>query len=518
MRFWITPLLVLGLASPAHAEWYKASSDHFVVYADDSEKDVRRFAEMLESYHEAIAFVIQRKVEKPSPSNRVTIFAVGSVRDLKALAGGDNRFIAGFYVPRAGGSRAFIPDIRMKSGELDFSATVLLHEYAHHYLISTSRFAMPRWLSEGAAEFFASAQFKNDGTVSIGRPALHRSGELAFSDKVTIEELLDQELYEKRKSKRHDSFYGRSWTLYHYLIFSEERKGQLTDYWIKVAQGMPSLAAARHAFGDLAALDKEMDRYLKSRKMFSYAIGPDLISPSPVTVSTLSPGEAAMMPIVIQSQRGVSREEAEALVVEARSIAARYPQDAAVLAALAEAEHDAGNYPAAIAAADRALAIDPATLNAYIQKGYALFKLAGEAGDTNAAYLDAVAPFTQLNHLEPDHPLPLMYYYRSFVDRGVQPPELARHALERAAQIAPFDQGLWMSVGFMQASEGKIAIAVNSLLSVANDPHGGGLARQAQAYIAALRNAPEGQPFGLDKIVVPVLPEVDEGPEETLGG
>src|SRR3990167_5229438 len=272
MRFWITPLIALGLASPAQAEWYKASSDHFVVYADDSEKDVRRFAEMLESYHEAIAFVIQRKVEKPSPSNRVTIFAVGSVRDLKALAGGDNRFIAGFYVPRAGGSRAFIPDIRMKSGELDFSATVLLHEYAHHYLISTSRFAMPRWLSEGAAEFFASAQFKNDGTVSIGRPALHRSGELAFSDKVTIEELLDQELYEKRKSKRHDSFYGRSWTLYHYLIFSEERKGQLTDYWIKVAQGMPSLAAARHAFGDLAALDKEMDRYLKSRKMFSYAI------------------------------------------------------------------------------------------------------------------------------------------------------------------------------------------------------------------------------------------------------
>src|SRR3546814_10499428 len=76
---------------------------------------------MLESYHEAIAFVIQRKVETPSPSNRVTIFAVGSVRDLKALAGGDNRFIAGFYVPRAGGSRAFIPDIRMKSGELDFS-------------------------------------------------------------------------------------------------------------------------------------------------------------------------------------------------------------------------------------------------------------------------------------------------------------------------------------------------------------------------------------------------------------
>lgn len=487
-----------------------ASSDHFVVYADDSEKDIRRFAEMLESYHEAIAYVIQRKAEKPSPSNRVTIFAVGSIRDLKALAGGNNKFIAGFYVPRAGGSRAFIPDIRMKGGELDFSATVLLHEYAHHYLISTSRFAMPRWLSEGAAEFFASAQFMKDGTVSIGRPAVHRAGELAFSDKVTIEELLDQGLYEKRKSKRHDSFYGRSWTLYHYLVFSEERKGQLSDYWFKVAQGIPSLEAARQAFGDLAILDKEMNRYLKSRSMFSYRVGPDLISPSPVTVSTLSAGEAAIMPIVIQSQRGVTREEAEALVVEARDIADQYPQNAAVLAALAEAEHDAGNYTAAIAAADRALAIDPASKNAYIQKGYALFKLAGDAEDTNAAVLDAVAPFTQLNRLEPDHPLPLWYYYRSFVDRGVEPPEIARHALERAAQIAPFDQGLWMSVGYMQAWEGKIANAVNSLSSVANNPHGGGMARQAQAYIAALENAPEGQPFRLEEVVVPAAPECDE--------
>src|SRR3546814_1855214 len=197
-----------------------------------------------------------------------------------------------------------------------------------------------------------------------------------------------------------------------------------------------------------------MDRYLKSRRMLSYVSGPDLISPSPGTVNTLSSGEAAMMPIVIQSQRGVSREEAEALVIEARRIAAQYPQDAAVLAALAEAEHDSGNYPAAIAAADRSLAIDPASKNAYIQKGYALFKLAGDAEETNAAFLEAVTPFTQLNRLEPDHPLPLMFYYRSFVARRVDPPEIARHALERAAHLSPFDKGLWMGVGRSEERRG----------------------------------------------------------------
>ncbi|WP_221559825.1 hypothetical protein [Qipengyuania qiaonensis] len=38
----------LILAVPAQADWYRADSDHFVIYADDSEKDVARFAEMLE--------------------------------------------------------------------------------------------------------------------------------------------------------------------------------------------------------------------------------------------------------------------------------------------------------------------------------------------------------------------------------------------------------------------------------------------------------------------------------------
>ncbi len=75
-----------------------------------------------------------------------------------------------------------------------------------------------------------------------------------------------------------------------------------------------------------------------------------------------------------------------------------------------------------------------------------------------------------------------------------------------------------MSVGFMQALEGKVELAVLSLSSVANDPHGGGMARQAQAYIAALRNAPEGKPFILDTIVLPSDPDIDEGAKELLGG
>jgi len=152
--------LALIAASPAWAEWYEASSDHFVIYADDREKDIRTFAENLERYHSAMVFLTGLKVEKPSPSNRVVIFVVGNQRDMRELSG--SRTIGGFYIPRAGASRAFVQDIRNQKGYPHFSTIVLLHEYVHHFLISSSRFAMPRWMSEGAAEFFAAATFNDE--------------------------------------------------------------------------------------------------------------------------------------------------------------------------------------------------------------------------------------------------------------------------------------------------------------------------------------------------------------------
>lgn len=167
--------LVLLSPTAAQAAWYEAQSDHFIIYADDKERDIRRFAENLERYHSAMAYLTGRNTAKPSPSNRVMIFVVGSGRDVQRLAGARN--VGGFYIPRAAGSRALVQDIRFKNGYPHFSTIVLLHEYAHHFLMTSSRFSMPRWMNEGAAEFFAAATFNRDGSLLIGRAAQHRAYE-----------------------------------------------------------------------------------------------------------------------------------------------------------------------------------------------------------------------------------------------------------------------------------------------------------------------------------------------------
>lgn len=492
MKYLVAFLLTLGASSPALAHWHEAQSEHFVVYADDSAEDVKKFAEMLERYHSALRFLTKRDTPPPSPSNRLTIFAVGSERDVRRLAGEEASNVAGFYIPRAGGSRAFVPDVRISHGEPHFSFIVLLHEYAHHFLIGSSRYAMPRWLSEGAAEFFASSRFPRDGSIQIGRPAYHRAGELYYAADVTVQELLDHELYEQNRGKGYDAFYGRAWALYHYLTFSDERSGQLTQYWQAIADGTAPKAAAEQVFGDLDALERELDSYLRQRRISTFNLKSDWVPIGTVTVRRLSDGMDEAMLLRIRSQRGVTRELALEILPDARKVAARYPDDAGVLAMLAEAEHDAGNDAEAIAAADRAIAIDPAVKNAYVQKGFSLFRIASEADDPDAAYTAAMVPFSKLNKLENDHPLPLVYYYRSFLERGETPTETAKHALERAAELAPFDRDLALNAAVMQMGEGKIDLARYNLQPVAADPHGGGMADQARALLAKLEGVEEG--------------------------
>lgn len=475
----------------AQAEWLEASSSHFVVYSDDNVRDVQRFSEQLERYHAAMELLTAYKYAQPSPSNRVTVYTVSSVEQVRQLAQTKSRYLGGFYLPRAGGSLAIIPKVNSGTGVAGPSMLVLLHEYAHHFMISARAAAMPRWVSEGGAEFFASAAFEADGSISLGRPAVHRAYELFMERDVTAEDLLDPDQYAKRSNPRsYDAFYGKSWLLYHYLNIDDARQGQLDRYLAEIGRGKSSREAGLAVFGDFGQLEKDLDRYLKRRTMLSFKLGAERVPIGPVNIRRLSPGEAAMMPVRIRSKVGVDEKTAPAVLADARGVAARFPGDAAVLAALAEAEYDAGNDDAAIDAANRALAIDPAQANASVQLGYALFRKADKADDRVAAFKAARAPFVRLNKRESDHPLPLIYYYRSFVEAGLEPTPLAMQGLERAVELAPFDFGLSMTLAMQLVRLGRREDALRHLTPIAYNPHGGGLAGVAQKVIVRLNTDP----------------------------
>ena len=459
-------------AAPARADWYEASSDHFVIYADQHSRNVQQFAERLEKFHAAMAHMLGKEPETPSPSNRVTVFVVKNPEKVRKLADIGGKFVAGVYLPRAGNIVAIVPRLRANSNKFDLSPeTILRHEYAHHYLFNITSRGFPLWFQEGFAEFYASGQERRDGSVVLGGAANHRAYELTLSREVSIEQLLNTSLYLENRTKGYDQFYGRSWLLFHYMIFEEARKGQIKKFQELMADGATDIAAAREAFGDLDQLNRDLDRYAARRTLTAIALPPDRLKTSPVTIRKLGEAEAETMPVIMELRTGVDDEEAREMLAKAREIAVKYPDDPAVQETLAEAEFDAGNDIEAIAAADRALALDPNRVRAQIQKIYAFARRAETAEDSDAAWKAVRAEIVAANRIEPNHPIPLMEFYRAYQSAGQTPPDIAMHGLERALELAPFDQGLRLTVASQYMQEQEYQAAVIMLRPLAYNPH-----------------------------------------------
>jgi tetratricopeptide (TPR) repeat protein len=188
----------------------------------------------------------------------------------------------------------------------------------------------------------------------------------------------------------------------------------------------------------------------------------------------------------MRSKRGAGTEKVrEDIRADARAVATKFPAEAAVLAALSEAEYDAGDDDAAVAAADAALAIDPGNVNAHIQKGYALFRKARASGD-ETAMRTARRAFMALNKVENDHPVPLYNFYLSYASGGKEPTANAVAALEQAAELAPYADEVALALAHRRLVEGRMAEAREALMPIAYDPHGGERAGRLRMFLARL--------------------------------
>jgi hypothetical protein len=483
-------LLLTFLAFPgvAHADWYEASTTHFVVYSDDKPETVRQFATNLERFDKALRFLRNLGDDPVSKANRVTIFIVGDVPMISRLA--HDSSAAGFYLPRAGDAVAFVP----RDGGLDqvpeeykdlmlTPQQILLHEYTHHFLHSVSpNTAYPLWFSEGYAEFFASSVFEPDGSVIIGRPPLYRSLDIFGENKLPASKMLTFAPSDLTGEQRY-LLYGRGWLLTHYLFLGGKRDGQLGAYFRALTEGKPAAEAAQ-AFGDLRKLDSELWGY--KRTDFGAERVPAAKLPiGDVAVRKLSPAESATMMVRIRSSAGVRPGEAAGIYADAKAACAPYPNDPAAQRVLAEAAFDAEDYPGAEAAADRLIAADPKSVDGLLYKARVHMALATNAKDTSPeTWLAIRRLIAAANRADTENPLPLWLYYQAYAASGQPVPKSAKDGLYYAYMLAPQDLSLRFDAADVHLHDGEIAPARAMLLTVALDPHAGDLAKLAAKMVA----------------------------------
>jgi Flp pilus assembly protein TadD len=473
LSVFLAAMIAVLAGTPADAAWHEARTAHFQIYGDMKPDAIRWFAMRLERFDKALRLARDAPDDPRMHANPLTVFVLSDPAAVAKLCGQSCINVAGFYRPRISGSIAFTPRRAGGGGQFDLKAeTVLLHEYTHHFMLQNFPAAYPAWFVEGFAEFNSTATVLKDGSMQFGAAPMYRAYSL-LHNQLPLERVLGSAVYEIRPQLR-DDLYGQGWLLTHYLLSEPSRRGQLATYLTKLNAGQTSMAAAASSFGDLKQLRDGLRDYMKRSTLSAYTIKADALSIGDVAVRALPEGEAAMMPVRIRSVRGVDAAEAAEVVVQARKIAVRYPADAAVQRALAEAEYDAGDPAAAEAAADRALAADPKNVGAMLYKGLALVGRATAAkGDERAAWREARRWFVKANRQENDSAEPLFLFYESFRRAGETPSPAAVTGLLAAFDRSPHDPSVRVLVVRQLLLQGDMKEARATIAPLAFDPHAG---------------------------------------------
>jgi hypothetical protein len=474
--------LAAMLPGVASAAWYQASSKHFVVYANDDPDKVKAYTAKLERFDKAIRVWHVAPEEKRGPASRVTIFVMDDVNAIQKLSGSST--VAGFYISRASGSVAFMP---RSGGSGDLTAqAILFHEYTHHWMLTTwADAAFPYWFTEGFAEMHATASVLPNGTVIFGANPLYRRWTIGRENLMPAPDLLRVRPSDSLSDGSRDAVYSRGWLLVHYLTFDLSRRKQMSDYIGAINSGKPINEAAR-IFGNPDTLDQKMNVWVKQPKYPSAQFTAAELPIGDISLRPLSAGEAAAMPAMIVSKRGVSDKSAVQVATLARRLAAPYPNDAGAQNELAEAEFDlASSTPAgadalagfarAEAAADRAIAADPRSIHALLYKGMAMEQIAAGNAVTDPAKWQAIRKwFLAANKIDTEDPEPLVQYFDSFAAAKQKPGVNAQNALIYAYALAPYDGGLRIKAGTVFLEQGKAKEARIALAPVAYNFEMGG--------------------------------------------
>ncbi|WP_118857543.1 hypothetical protein [Sphingomonas mesophila] len=471
---WMLAAGAAVVAAPVDAAWHKASTKHFVIYADIPEAELRDYATKLEKFDAAARIVRSMPDPEPGDGNRVHVYVVPSLLDVNRTLGSADAGVGGYYMGTVNGPYIITPHKARQV--LDYRRlppeTVFFHEYTHHLMLQNTNKPMPMWLTEGFAEFLANPIFNADGSVSLGTPANHRAGTLIKGRWAPLPDLLGGNMVTIGYAGFAHQNYAQGWLLNHYLAFEPSRKGQIDAYVKRIEAGENALTAAKAVFGDLGVLEGQLRAWLRQARLPSLRIDGSKLNVPPVNIAPMSDAASQIMMQRIYAKTGYGALSKKRVLDNVRSVATRASNDTYVMRTLAEVEYDNKNFAEAEKAADAALRADPKSTEAMMFKGRALLGRARKANDANLAR-DARNWFVKANKADKEDPEPLYLYYRSFRDIGQTPPASALEGLRYAAILAPRDFGLQVRLTREYLLQGKLAEAKEAIRPLAYLPHAG---------------------------------------------
>ncbi len=468
-RFWGKMLAGLMLAGAnmgaAHAAWYQAQTRHFTVYSEGNDEKLRGFAERLEKFDYLLRVVT--RVTDPERGSPVKVYLLSNEGKVKALARNPN--IGGFYTTSDRTAFAVLSR-EAKVNQFYFGADEsLFHEYTYHFMLHHFPAAYPAWYVEGFAEFFSVVKFPKNGSIEFGHVPMARAPGLVLGSPYPVANLFARDT-DGLSLRDGDRYYGTAWLLTHYFQYKEERRTEIAAYLKDVADGAKDMKPDSYFAGGLAGLEKDLKAYMRHRLNAS-VLTPKEMKIDAITVAPVDPAQGALIEDELRLINHPRTEDLPGIVTAIRTTAAKYPTSAYALALLAEAEWAADQKEAALADADRAIAIDPKSSRAYAVRGEVLLEKAHDS-DAETDWKAALTSIVRANRADTEDPVPLALFYRYHAMRGGKMPDIGYDGLFKAYSLLPQSPEYRFSFAHATAIRGDYKTASILLDPIAYSPHG----------------------------------------------
>jgi Flp pilus assembly protein TadD len=260
-------LFAPGLSLGEHHEnWIEIQSPHFTVLSNAGEYEGRKAALEFEEIRALFQHLYPTlRVDSGKPT---IVFALKNEDSLKLLipSYGQNSkgmHLGGFYHPWYDKNFAVVrTDVR---GTGPLGNRTLYHEYTHAYFRYNFR-GLPMWLDEGLAEYYGNTSIDSK-EAGVGMPNETQLRILKENPLLPIDQLVTIDRTSPLYNTREHSgiFYAESWALVHYLMISDDVRGQdlLNKYLHALHATDDPIEAANQSFGDLKKFSEKLNGYIR---------------------------------------------------------------------------------------------------------------------------------------------------------------------------------------------------------------------------------------------------------------
>jgi hypothetical protein len=496
---------VEGQKNPS--KWFKAESEHFVVYSETSKDSVRLMLQNMERL-DYLLRVYTKPFFKTQPREaKVTLYFHDRQGDLSQHANSMPGDAVGLYNSCSAGVLAagveLDPVVEIDNAHLSKAAandtlSFLFEAYARHFLYRHTDIRAPLSFIDGFAQYFANTRFSDDQMV-VGKTPVALGQYLTFISDGHRYSLEYEDVLDDNDSKGHNyagvpgiklEFAARSWLLTHFMLSSEENRTHMARYLDLANRDMPASKAFETAYGiKPAQLGNMLWRYRLSLAKVLQVEAPAL--PALRIAYTGLPNSVTdyvMMDATLKSCP--SRAAGEAVLRKMSGHAGGTPNHPLARMALSRAQIDWGNPQDAVPYLSTLVGADKRNPEALYLLGLAHLRLANQQqGAARASSLEAArGHLTDAVNADPTSAAAAYALLRSELDSGEPLTTTAMTAAQLAWSNGREVNEYTRAVALMHAYAGNNAKSRQALSTLAHnrrDPVMAAWARLWQARLVA---------------------------------